>query len=161
MLHSFVRIPVARHEDLSHLVLGPAIEHAQRLKVRTGTEFRNSLPQCIRLIDKTRQDKTRKKWSIWYYAVQFSSDKTGAANGATQKETATQTSLPTSWLRAHTQTHLRSVTDQAADRTPGGVAEEEQQDEPWPSSSCLGMRYTVQSAASCLIFFHGWYSGSE
>ena len=24
-------------------------------KVRTGTEFRNSLPQCIRLIDKTRQ----------------------------------------------------------------------------------------------------------
>ena len=26
-------------------------------EVRTGTEFRNSLPQCIRLIDKTRQDK--------------------------------------------------------------------------------------------------------
>ena len=35
---------------------GRAANQAQRPKVRTGTEFRNSLPQCIRLIDKTRQD---------------------------------------------------------------------------------------------------------
>ena len=35
----------------------------QRPKVRTGTEFRNSLPQCIRLIDKTRQDRDQTRVS--------------------------------------------------------------------------------------------------
>ena len=41
-------------------VLRVLVGIAGKPKVRTGTEFRNSLPQCIRLIDKTRQDKRGK-----------------------------------------------------------------------------------------------------
>ena len=47
-----------------------AANQVQRPKVRTGAEFQNSLPQCVRLVDKTKRGK-REVVNLVLYVVQF------------------------------------------------------------------------------------------
>ena len=52
-----------QHEPHSRATSASNVQRPVKMSVRTGTEFRNSLPQCTRSIDKTRQDKTRQEAS--------------------------------------------------------------------------------------------------